>query len=137
MVVDAEQMPPPMAPVWSLLPFSMTPPISHPWAASIGPTAARKLNCWPGATIWPLRRFAGRLMLTPLPLVTPGKKTVVQWPMMTRPLRLSGVTLGEMGAVTMATVEPRVPAGGQAIQVGLDGLRSRGHVDAGAVLADL
>jgi len=30
MVVETEQMPPPMAPVWLLLPASMTPPSVNP-----------------------------------------------------------------------------------------------------------
>ena len=72
-VVDAEQMPPPMAPVWLLCAFVMTPPGFQPWAASIGPTAFSMLNVAPAPMTCPLSSLAGRAMFVPKPLDSSGK----------------------------------------------------------------
>src|ERR1035437_1867652 len=104
-VVEAEQIPPPIAPVWLLRPPMMTPPRAKPCAGSIGPTAPRKLNCWPGPMTRPLRLAAGWRMFLPLPLLTSGKNVVVHValppPMITMPETLAmSVIFGRMGAVT-------------------------------------
>src|ERR1035437_9604779 len=105
-VVDAEQIPPPMAPVWLLLPPTMTPPIAKPWAASMGPTLPRKLNCWPGLMTCPLKFVAGWRRFLPLPLLMFGVNWVVWLPITTMSARLSMLVIcGWIGAVTISRSE--------------------------------
>ena len=71
-VVDVEQMPPPMAPPFTLRPLMITPPYMKPRSTVTGPMLPQKLNHSPGARLRPSMSRAGMLMLFPKPLPSPG-----------------------------------------------------------------
>ena len=92
-VVEAEQIPPPIAPFGFVRPLSMIPPIRNPRANVTGPTAPQKSNTWPGPTTVPLMSLAGIRMLFPNPFFSLVTNRVVH-----APTRLTWWVLAEASA---------------------------------------